>query len=174
MTPPSKPPSKPTLTLTTSAVTVILRIPTRSWIISIYEWFFTNPAGPQRAVFVRCLTLGSRVDWKAGDITKGYLHPKTFDRAVIVIDSHHSLRYGFTVPFSIGEGDNSTDVGQFHNALTALRAIALRHRRNPMGYAYWALPWCKPCRASILTRPLRYEGGIGPDERGYWRAGWKY
>ena len=82
--------------------------------------------------------LGSGADWKAGDISKGCWHPKTFNKAVVIVID--ALRYDFTVPFGSREDDNSTDVRQFHNALTAPHAIASRHPRNAILLPFIADP----------------------------------
>ncbi|PWW72328.1 hypothetical protein C7212DRAFT_286756 [Tuber magnatum] len=82
--------------------------------------------------------LGSGVDWKGGDIAKGCWHPKTFNRAVVIVID--ALRYDFTVPFGSKEDDNSTDVRQFHNAFTAPHAIASKHPRNAILLPFIADP----------------------------------
>lgn len=49
-----------------------------------------------------------------GDIGEGCWHPKTFDKAVIVVID--ALRFDFTIPFE--PKDNSTPAHLFHNAFT--------------------------------------------------------
>ncbi|RPB01069.1 hypothetical protein L873DRAFT_1804425 [Choiromyces venosus 120613-1] len=81
--------------------------------------------------------LGSGVNWKGGDIAKGCWHPKTFNKAVVIVID--ALRYDFTVPFG-SEEDNSTGVRQFHNAFTTPHAIASKHPRNAILLPFIADP----------------------------------
>lgn len=57
----------------------------------------------------------------SGSLAEGCWHPKTFDKAVVIIID--ALRYDFTVPFS-GEPHH------FHNALTVLDETARQHPEN--------------------------------------------
>ncbi|CAZ85680.1 unnamed protein product [Tuber melanosporum] len=82
--------------------------------------------------------LGSAVDWEGGDIAKGCWHPKTFDKAVVIVID--ALRYDFTVPFGSGEDGDSMDVGQFHNAFTTPHALASKHPRNAILLPFIADP----------------------------------
>ena len=59
----------------------------------------------------------------SGDVEKGCWHPKTFDRAVVVIID--ALRYDFTVP--LGEGQQAR---QFHNAFPFLYESAVATPQN--------------------------------------------
>ncbi|KAF2221414.1 hypothetical protein BDZ85DRAFT_239732 [Elsinoe ampelina] len=59
-------------------------------------------------------------DYVAGSIDNGCWHPKTFEKAVVVIVD--ALRYDFTVPFKASPGHPSPQ--QYHNALTVFHELA--------------------------------------------------
>ncbi|CAK7211916.1 mannose-ethanolamine phosphotransferase gpi13 [Sporothrix curviconia] len=59
------------------------------------------------------------------DPATGCWHPKTFDRAVVVVID--ALRYDFTVPVGGGADDNGTQAEIFHNAFPFLYETAVQH-----------------------------------------------
>lgn len=71
-----------------------------------------------------------------GSAENGCWHPKTFDKAVIVVID--ALRFDFTVP--IEPTDNSTSVRQFQNAFTTPYRIASRNPRNAVLLPFIADP----------------------------------
>ncbi|KAG9235292.1 hypothetical protein BJ875DRAFT_277702 [Amylocarpus encephaloides] len=59
----------------------------------------------------------------AGTIEAGCWHPKTFDKAVVIIID--ALRYDFTIPYK-----NETEAQAFHNALPVLYETAISQPQN--------------------------------------------
>lgn len=60
--------------------------------------------------------------YSPGSYVEGCWHPKTFDKAVIIIID--ALRYDFTVPYF------DDDPQYFHNALTVLHETSIQNHRN--------------------------------------------
>lgn len=71
-----------------------------------------------------------------GSVEKGCWHPKTFDKAVIVVID--ALRFDFTVPFK--PKDNSTPAHLFHNAFTTPYRIASESPKNAILLPFIADP----------------------------------
>ncbi|KAF2772275.1 hypothetical protein EJ03DRAFT_324701 [Teratosphaeria nubilosa] len=61
-----------------------------------------------------------------GSADRGCWHPKSFDRAIVIIVD--ALRYDFTVPFQAKPGDEEPH--HFHNALPVLYETALQQPRH--------------------------------------------
>lgn len=66
----------------------------------------------------------------------GCWHPKTFDKAVIVVID--ALRFDFTIPYE--PADNTTKPHYFHNALTVLHEVATAEPNNAMLFPFIADP----------------------------------
>lgn len=71
-----------------------------------------------------------------GDIGEGCWHPKTFDKAVIVVID--ALRFDFTVPFE--PKDNSTPTHLFHNAFTTPYRTSSKNPKNAVLLPFIADP----------------------------------
>lgn len=71
-----------------------------------------------------------------GGIGEGCWHPKTFDKAVIVVID--ALRFDFTVPFE--PKDNSTPTHLFHNAFTTPYRISSKNPKNAVLLPFIADP----------------------------------
>lgn len=71
-----------------------------------------------------------------GDIDEGCWHPKTFDKAVIVVID--ALRFDFTVPFE--PKDNSTPTHLFHNAFTTPYRTSSENPKNAVLLPFIADP----------------------------------
>lgn len=71
-----------------------------------------------------------------GGVNEGCWHPKTFDRAVIVVID--ALRFDFTIPFE--PKDNSTPTHLFHNAFTTPYRIASQSPKNAVLLPFIADP----------------------------------
>ncbi|KAI9864579.1 MAG: mannose-ethanolamine phosphotransferase gpi13 [Trichoglossum hirsutum] len=74
-------------------------------------------------------------DYDYGSPSNGCWHPKTFDKAVIIIVD--ALRYDFTVPFS---GTNTEAPQHFHNALSVLYESASQRPGNALLLPFIADP----------------------------------
>ena len=70
------------------------------------------------------------------DLTNGCWHPKTFDKAVIVIID--ALRFDFTVPYVPPE--NTSQPRHFHNALKVLHEVSTSEPNNAVLFPFIADP----------------------------------
>src|SRR5208282_561107 len=61
-----------------------------------------------------------------GDVTKGCWHPKTYNKAVVIIID--ALRYDFTVPFNATPENGPAQ--SYHNAMPVLWEISVREPHN--------------------------------------------
>ncbi|KAK8212701.1 GPI ethanolamine phosphate transferase 3 [Phyllosticta capitalensis] len=74
--------------------------------------------------------------YKGGSVEKGCWHPKSFDKAVVIIVD--ALRYDFTVPFLPREDDRAPH--HFHNAIPFLHETATKQPNNAVLLPFIADP----------------------------------
>ncbi|KJZ73067.1 hypothetical protein HIM_07639 [Hirsutella minnesotensis 3608] len=99
-----------------------------AWLLVVHAvgiWLFTSGFLLTRLVLEeksQCALPPIDTELASGDVARGCWHPKTFDRAVIIIID--ALRYDFTIP------EDPTAARQFHNALPFLYETAAASTHN--------------------------------------------
>lgn len=83
--------------------------------------------------------------YTAGDATRGCWHPKTFDKAIVIIVD--ALRYDFTVPLDVQRPTTDLAPRHFHNAFPVLYETA----RNQPNHAF-LLPFIADPPTTTLQR----------------------